>query len=284
MCDIEHSVVDIDPFEILGISPDSDRDIIDGAYLSLMTENHPDKTRDLDEKEIRLKRTQEIVNAYALLSDDNAIRAYREKITVGDYASLRNTDRNIDQTRPPDSSIIDANDNFNRDAFNEQFMSLNASKDFIDLQSRISNKDLYREYDRYVLSRDTDVEIPFNSNIVDSQGKLSLAEFNKYFEDQLNMETNEIQETGRIGSLFGGESSICELDYQQSFEPTDISKIVSDPVLPGIVDNDRATRNIEDMLKSLQAERSVNTSPCVSGGVMDPTIDTSVFLPDVFML
>jgi len=248
--------IEMNPFEVLGIPPESDRDTIDGAYLIMITENHPDKAKGAGERDIKLKKTQEITNAYALLGDDNAIRTYREKVTVGDFVSMRDADRRIDPSTLPDGRFVSER-GFDTDAFNSNFITNKLSEAFRDLQSNITEETTELDYTRYMMSRDIEIPPP-DPAMIGSDGQLVIDEFNKRFEEKHAVETNEIQESGRIGGLFGGENRLVGYDdirEMDSFSGGDIDQIITEHALPGVVDIDRATGDIGSMLKIMQDDR-----------------------------
>lgn len=62
-----------DYYEILGVSPEASTDEIKKSFRTLALRHHPDKNRNSDESKVRF---MSIVEAYEVLSDDQARRNY----------------------------------------------------------------------------------------------------------------------------------------------------------------------------------------------------------------
>ncbi len=77
----------MNPYEILGVSPDADEETIKKAYRSLVKKYHPDKYVNTPMAEVASEKMKQINEAYDMITNKNTSNSYQNGSGYSQYSS-----------------------------------------------------------------------------------------------------------------------------------------------------------------------------------------------------
>lgn len=197
-----------DYYKILGVDKDASISDIQKKYRKLLAKYHPDKYKDLPEKDRKTKELQFqlIQTAGKMLTDDDSRKVYdleQKTIKNQDFKHQKNTFD--DFIKMQEAGITEENKQKARLEFETEASKLNKLRGFDPdkLKEKLSKTDFDREAEDLMARRDTDLIEISHKNLFDGRS-FNHSEFNKIFEKDKKKQEKKLkkkQENGEIVKL-----------------------------------------------------------------------------------
>jgi curved DNA-binding protein CbpA len=197
-----------DYYKVLGIDKDASISDIQKKSRKLLAKYHPDKYKDLSEKERKTKEIQFqlVQTASKILTDEESKKVYdleQKTIKNQDFKYQKNTFD--DFIKMQEAGITEETKNKARLEFDSETSKLNKMRGFDPdkLKEKLSKTDFDREAEDLLVRRDTDLIEVSHKNIFEGRS-FNPSEFNKFFEKDKKKQEKKLkkkQENGEIVKL-----------------------------------------------------------------------------------
>jgi curved DNA-binding protein CbpA len=197
-----------DYYKILGLEKDASTSVIQRKYRKLLAKYHPDKFKDLPEKEKKSKdiQFQLVQTAGKILLNEDSKKLYdleQKSIKNQDFKNQKNS---FDEfIKMQESGITEENKQKAQLEFTTEISKLNKLRGFDPdkMKDKLNKAELDRETENLIARRDTDLIEVSHKNLFEGRS-FDPSEFNKFFEkDRKKQEKKQKkkQENGEITKL-----------------------------------------------------------------------------------
>jgi curved DNA-binding protein CbpA len=200
-----------DYYKILGVDKDTSISDIQKKYRKLLAKYHPDKYKDLPEKERKGKETQfQLVQmAGKILTDEDAKKVYdleQKTIKSKDFVSQKNS---FDEfIKMQESGLTEENKKRAHIDFESEATKLNKIRGFDPekIKEKLDKRDLDKEIDDLRVRRDMDFIELSQKNIFEGR-QFNPSEFNNFFEKDKKKQEKKLKKKQEKGEIvkFGEE-------------------------------------------------------------------------------
>lgn len=197
-----------DYYKVLGIDKDASISDIQKKSRKLLAKYHPDKYKDLSEKERKTKEIQFqlVQTASKILTDEESKKVYdleQKTIKNQDFKYQKNTFD--DFIKMQEAGITEETKNKARLEFETEASKINKMRGFDPekLKEKLSKTDFDREAEDLFARRDTDLIEMSHKNLFEGRS-FNPSEFNKFFEKDKKKQEKKLkkkQESGEIVKL-----------------------------------------------------------------------------------
>ena len=197
-----------DYYKILGVDKDTPISDIQKKYRKLLAKYHPDKYKNLSEKERHAKELQFtlVQTAGKILTDEDAKKMYdieQKTIKNQDFKNQKNTFE--DFIKLQESGMTEETKHKAQLEFTSETSKLNKLRGFDPekMKEKLTKTDLDKETENLIARRDTDLIEVSHKNIFEGR-TFNPSEFNKIFEKDKKKQEKKIkkkQESGEIAKI-----------------------------------------------------------------------------------
>lgn len=218
-------------YDLLGVKKDATTPEIKKAFTKMAVLCHPDKAPE-GEEEVYEKKYQDILNAYRILTNDEARKQYDQAIdSTKGFIDLKAQERDINYHKATEYKTVDekGHEKFDRHKFMKDFEKESDPK-FAELKSKFerpehTNRDVKTDYQKMLEQRDRDMEEikPFKLDGLFDSGQFDNNRFQHYFDKVRNDNPTDLDEFNNVPSGLFATTGMDECDPNNYIGRVDFS-------------------------------------------------------------